>query len=278
MLPQSFRVRPLAWTLASCVAAGVWASSAVGCSAEPDSQVSVSPTQRDAGPVSAGHAGNSDGIALCSGCPSDVRAADDDRVRVHHVHLNVRDAEQATAFYGEHFGTQRVRLNDRADALWADPLLLLLDEGDVAFSDELRFGFEHIGLGVDDVAAWFAKAVAKGVSTVAWYQQLLGVAPLLSMVDPRAPLPTNGIALDGVQLNFLAPTAPFEPIGTDGQPLDHIAFSVPDLDAAFEHARTIGAEIVSEPTETEHGFRSFFVRGPQLALLELVAAGPVRLP
>ena len=74
----------------------------------------------------------------------------------------MKNAEEAIAFYDKFFGTRRVWLNDKADALWADPLLFLLNEGDFDFSNDLQFGFEHVGLGVKDPVAWFEMARMEG--------------------------------------------------------------------------------------------------------------------
>jgi catechol 2,3-dioxygenase-like lactoylglutathione lyase family enzyme len=326
---------------------------AAGCAGEADPDGTAEHAMRDAAAPAAGDAsaaadadaGESPGtaIAVCSGCPGDARDPSDGQIRVHHIHLNVRDADEAIAFYSRFFGARRVRLNGVADALWAEPLLFLLEQGDFDFDGDLRVGFEHVGMGVPDPAAWFEMASADGVvvdprngapamplsfpftpgsspfldpevdtfafvyvlgpngervevwsglsgfrhahfmtpdidATVAWYQALLGVDPLLPMATGAAGLVSNGIALDGVQLNFLAPAMPLDFIETDGQPIDHIAFSVPDLDALFAHVQELGVEIVSEPAQTALGFRSFFVRAPQRALLEFVAAGKVTVP
>jgi catechol 2,3-dioxygenase-like lactoylglutathione lyase family enzyme len=332
----------------SSIALCTLASLATGCSSSPDAPASDAAVAGDSGrgtrPADAGASNDAGMIALCSGCPSELRDPNDNQVRVHHIHLNVKNAEEAIAFYGKFFGTRRVRLNDKADALWADPLLFLLNEGDdFDFSEDLRFGFEHVGLGVKDPVAWFEQASMQGAvgdprngfsdqpvsyplppegvpgldpgvdtfsfvyvrgpngerievwsglarfrhahfwtpdidASVDWYVKLLGVAPLAPMADPKAAIVSNGLELDGVQLNFLTPSMPIDYIEPDGQPIDHIAFSVPDLAAMFEHAQTLGVEIVSEPAQTELGFRSFFVRAPQQALVELVEAGPVSVP
>ena len=335
------RPLPASCLLASliCLAPGVACTSTTDGSKPDKPKLASNPT--DAAPALA-EAG-SDAVAVCSGCPSDVRPASDMVLRVHHVHLNVKDAPTTIAFYEKFFAARKVRLNGKADALWADPLLLLLQEGDFDFSDTLQYGFEHIGMGVKDPTAWFEMAAMEGImadprngapespvsfpitpgsvpffdpgvdtfsyiyvrgpnservetwsglarfrhthfmtpdidTTVAWYQQLLGVKPMLAMADPGSVLSTNGFSLDDVQLNFLSPATPEDYVKADDQPVGHIAFSVPDLDAMFEHAKSIGATIVSEPADTPLGFRSFFVRAPQEVLLEFVAAGKVVVP
>jgi catechol 2,3-dioxygenase-like lactoylglutathione lyase family enzyme len=329
----------------SSIAVVAMTLSLLGCSqengtAEPPKRHGSPRTNADA---TASRGDAAAGPSLCSGCASDVRDPNDTALRVHHIHLNVKDAKVSAGFYEKYFGAKTVQLNGVATALWAEPLLFLLQEGDFTPSEELRVGFEHVGMGVKDPQTWFDAASKEGImvdprngapsmpvsfpimpgtvpnldpgvdafafvyvrgpnserievwsglskfrhahfmtpdidGTVAWYEQLLGVPPLLPKSDPTSILPTNGIALDGVQLNFLAPAAPVDFIETDGQPLDHIAFSVPDLDTMFEHVKALGVPVVSEPGPTPLGFRSFFVRAPQKVLLEFVAAGPVAVP
>ena len=285
----------------------------------------------------------SESIGYCSGCVTEVRDPNDTRVRVHHVHLNVTSAQDSIDYYEKFFGAKRVRLNGAADALYADPILFLLEEREHPVQETLQVGFEHAGLGVRDVLAWWGEMSAEGVqadtrngataepvriplapgstpfadpevdnftfiyvrapngerievwsgllrfrhmhfltpdvdATVAWYEDLLGAAPILPMAEVGL-LTTNAIELGGVQLNFLVPTETIATyVETDNQPVGHIGLSVQNLDAMFAHARELDIEIVSEPTMTPLGFRSFFVRAPQAVLLEFVEAGPVPQP
>jgi catechol 2,3-dioxygenase-like lactoylglutathione lyase family enzyme len=106
---------------------------------------------------------NAPAFALCTGCPNDVRDASDTQLRVHHVHLNVRDARQAIDFYVKFFGAKPVRINGQADALWAEPLLFLLHEVTYPLPDSLQVGFEHVGMGTADPAAWFDMARQQGI-------------------------------------------------------------------------------------------------------------------
>jgi catechol 2,3-dioxygenase-like lactoylglutathione lyase family enzyme len=281
--------------------------------------------------------------ALCSGCASEPRDPSDLGVRVHHVHLNVASAAEAIAYYTKFYGAEAVWLNDVALALWADPILLLLDEVDYPLSDTLEMGFEHVGLGVPDVVGWFEQASAQGVvadtrhgaldtpvsipsvpgsspfmdpevdnftfiylrgpnherievwsgllrfrhlhfltpdidATVAWYEALLDIAPLLpSAADSLGT--TNGISIEGVQMNFLAPWPEVEMlVPTDDRPVGHLALSVQNLDHWFERANATAIPIVSPPALTPHGFRSFFVRAPDQVLLEFVEAAPIAQP
>lgn len=101
-------------------------------------------------------------------------------------------------------------------------------------------------------------------ATARWYQQFLGVTG-------TATADFAAFMLDDI-LFF------FEPVGrsTDYEPTDdhvlgHIAFSVTDLEAWRTRALDLKIEIVAQPTEV-HGFKSFFVRGPDRVLIELVQA------
>lgn len=103
-------------------------------------------------------------------------------------------------------------------------------------------------------------------ATVNWYQRLLGM-PL------STPLFNHALFLD--DLLFF-----FEPIGarddyepTDDHVLGHLALSVTDLEAWRKRVGELKIEVVSEPALV-HGFRSFFIRGPDGMLIELVQAAP----
>jgi catechol 2,3-dioxygenase-like lactoylglutathione lyase family enzyme len=101
-------------------------------------------------------------------------------------------------------------------------------------------------------------------ATSAWYQTLLGLPSM-------TPLFSYQFYLDDI-LFF------YEPIGvaadyapTDTHTLGHLAFAVSDLNAWRTRVAQQGVEIVAEPAAA-HGFQSFFVRGPDGLLLELVQA------
>ncbi len=63
---------------------------------------------------------------------------------------------------------------------------------------------------------------------------------------------------------------------TDGRVVDHIAFSYPDIAPVFERMKKNGVEIV-RPIEFNEEFqlKSFFVRGPDKVLVEIVEAEPI---
>ncbi|HKP57329.1 MAG TPA: VOC family protein [Polyangiales bacterium] len=103
-------------------------------------------------------------------------------------------------------------------------------------------------------------------ATVNWYQRLFG-RPITT------PFLSYGMFVDDIVLFW-------EPIGeradygiTDDHPLGHVAFAVSDLSAWRKRVVDQGIELVSEPAAA-HGFKSFFVRGPDGVLIELVQATP----
>lgn len=102
--------------------------------------------------------------ALCSGCLAEVRDPTDHAFRLHHIHLNVRNARETIAFYEKFFGAREVWLNDHESALWADPILMLLHESEGEFPDALETGLDHVGLGVADPVKWFDDASQKGLA------------------------------------------------------------------------------------------------------------------
>jgi catechol 2,3-dioxygenase-like lactoylglutathione lyase family enzyme len=104
-------------------------------------------------------------------------------------------------------------------------------------------------------------------ATMRWYKDFFGLG------NPDNALFTSSFFVD--DLVFF-----WEPIGeknqyanTDDHVLAHMAFSVGDLAAWRERARTQKIEVVAEPAPTQ-GFMSFFVRGPDGVLIELVQAAP----
>jgi catechol 2,3-dioxygenase-like lactoylglutathione lyase family enzyme len=103
-------------------------------------------------------------------------------------------------------------------------------------------------------------------ATTRWYQRFLGIT------TPATPDFYTFLVDDIVFF--------FEPIGraaeygpTDDHVLGHIAFSVTDLAPWLARAAEQQIEVVAQPAAV-HGFESFFVRGPDGLLIELVQAAP----
>jgi catechol 2,3-dioxygenase-like lactoylglutathione lyase family enzyme len=104
-------------------------------------------------------------------------------------------------------------------------------------------------------------------ATATWFQQFLGTPPLLLQT-------IHAFYLDDVLFFFEKVGEPEDYGKTDDHVLGHIAFSVTDLSAWRERASDRGVEIVAEPAAA-HGFQSFFVRGPDGLLVEMVQAAPL---
>ena len=65
-------------------------------------------------------------------------------------------------------------------------------------------------------------------------------------------------------------------VASDGRVVDHIAFSYRDIQPVFDRMKKNGVEIVDGIKEREeYGFKSFFVRGPDKVLIEIVEAKTV---
>ena len=103
----------------------------------------------------------------------------------------------------------------------------------------------------------------------AFYEAMLGA-------EHRARAETGGqlrvtVALAGVLL-FIdraepgAAATPEPPV----HGLDHIALTVPDLDAALDALKGRGVEIVSGPTDVRPGLRIAFLRAPDRVRVELL--------
>jgi catechol 2,3-dioxygenase-like lactoylglutathione lyase family enzyme len=280
---------------------------------------------------------------LCSGCPDEQPDKRDMTIHLHHIHLNVSDREASERFYEKFFATERIRLNEVTDALYAAPVLLLLDESQQAPIGSLPTALQHLSWGSADVVAWYNEARAAGIepdtrggtlfntldtptigepgggdvipaddpclprqnqysyiyvlgpdderievwtgadkrinhihfttanlrTTARWYRQFL------NLTANDIPIPEFfAFPLDDI-LFFIEPigrAADYEP--TDNHTIGHIAFSVTDLEAWLQRATDQAIEIVSPPAEV-HGFTSFFVRGPDGMLIELVQAAPL---
>ena len=112
--------------------------------------------------------------------------------------------------------------------------------------DPERLGFHHIHLSATDPAA-----------TLAWYQDVFGgeTASLKGRLD--------GLLFDDVWV--LVSEAESIPATTQGRAIDHIGFSVPDLDAAAAEMRRKGIVFQTEPEVPEGGRTSAkraFIVGP----------------
>ena len=123
--------------------------------------------------------------------------------------------------------------------------------------DPEHLGFHHIHLSATDPAA-----------TLAWYQDVFGgeTASLKGRLD--------GLLFDDVWV--LVSEAESIPATTQGRAIDHIGFSVPDLDAAAAEMRRKGIVFQTEPEVPEGGRTSAkraFIVGPDNVRLAVVETG-----
>jgi catechol 2,3-dioxygenase-like lactoylglutathione lyase family enzyme len=156
-----------------------------------------------------------------------------------------------------------------------------------------RFG--HVHLFSDDVA-----------EATAWYVQNLNVngpgrvppkppaAPKDFKADPDNPMEvfrylwsSQVTTVNDVTINIFAKPSEdtvnwwaYDPIDelvpSDGRSIDHIAFSYRDIEPVFERMKANGVEIVDPIKERkEYGMKSFFVRGPDKVLIEIVEESPI---
>lgn len=67
-----------------------------------------------------------------------------------------------------------------------------------------------------------------------------------------------------------------ELVKSDGRVIDHIAFSYRDIQPVYDRMKKNGVEIIDEIKERDgFNFKSFFVRGPDKVLIEIVEARPL---
>lgn len=129
--------------------------------------------------------------------------------------------------------------------------------------------------------------------TTAWYTKHLGLRGRDSVPKPADMSSvrawSSGFRCDNVsfvvygQPNY-EPKPPWwekEPLlmdfeATDGRVIDHIAFSYRDIQPVFERMKADGLDIVRPPEhDAKFNHKSFFVRGPDKVLVEIVEAKPI---
>ena len=123
--------------------------------------------------------------------------------------------------------------------------------------DADTLGFHHIHLSATDPAA-----------TLAWYLERFGgeSARLRDQMD--------GVRMGDIWLFAMEAEAP--PAPTAGRSIDHIAFAVPEMDAAAAELRGDGVAFLSEPAVPEGGrtaARQAFIGGPDNVRLAVVEEG-----
>ncbi len=130
----------------------------------------------------------------------------------------------------------------------------------------LLINLDHVAIAVRDLDAAIEK-----------YRTLYRVEPLYREVVGEQGVEEAMIPVGGSFVQLLQPTGPDTPVGRflaqRGEGLHHIAYTVPDVEAALAHLRAEGARLVDEvPRTGGRGVRIAFVH-PKTAtgtLTELV--------
>jgi catechol 2,3-dioxygenase-like lactoylglutathione lyase family enzyme len=138
--------------------------------------------------------------------------------------------------------------------------------------------FEHVHLLASNLS-----------TTLSWFHENLGLTPFLSAPEDVSGVATNYLKIDNVSISVMERPAtgrprpswwPAEADGTfprtDGTVIDHIAFSFADIKPVFQRLQRSGVEVVHPIAKSrEYGLTSFFVRGPDGLLVEVVEEAPV---
>ena len=125
---------------------------------------------------------------------------------------------------------------------------------------------DHVGIAVRDLDA-----------SIAAYRSRYGVEPLYREVVEMQGVEEAMIPVGGSFVQLLQPLSADTTVGRflerNGEGLHHLAFAVPDIDAALEHLVAVGARLIDEtPRPGGRGARIAFVHPKDLTgtLIELV--------
>ena len=138
--------------------------------------------------------------------------------------------------------------------------------------------FDHVHLLASNLGA-----------TLRWFKENLGLVPRTPTAPAVSGVVTNYLQVDNVSVSIMerppagAPRPGWWPaeVGesiapTEGTAIDHIAFSFDDIGPVYLRMRRAGTLIVHAPaTNREYGLTSFFVRGPDGLLVEIVQEAPI---
>lgn len=125
---------------------------------------------------------------------------------------------------------------------------------------------DHVGIAVEDLDA-----------TIAGYRSRYGVEPLYRERVEAQGVEEAMIPVGGSFVQLLQPLAADTPVGRflarNGEGLHHIAYAVPNIEAALKHLSSEGVRLIDEEPRTGgRGARIAFVHPGDLAgtLVELV--------
>ena len=130
----------------------------------------------------------------------------------------------------------------------------------------LPYNIDHVAIAVHDLDA-----------TLADLRRQYGAEPISRETVESQGVEEAMIAVGGSSLQILQPLTPESPVGrflsNRGEGLHHIAFAVPDIEAALEHLETTGTSLIDrEARMGGGGHRIAFVHPSALGgtLVELV--------
>ncbi|TMU56199.1 VOC family protein [Flagellimonas algicola] len=141
------------------------------------------------------------------------------------------------------------------------------------FTGNKNHTFEHIHLLATDVD-----------ETMYWFESHLGLAPEYESAQTWATglFKWNRLYVGNINITVNGKPVeertwfPSEFRLTDGTSLDHLAFSFENIDPVFEQMVSSKVEIVRGiETDQIQGLKSFFVRGPNQLLIEVVEEKPI---
>ena len=135
-----------------------------------------------------------------------------------------------------------------------------------------NFGHVHM-FSADPPAAgaWYAKHFGVRVFAQKETRTYRGVP-----IAPAAFVTADHVSMIIYPIDYLRVTAPQswedgqKLVGTRGRVIDHLAFSVDDLDATLARLRAAGVQMTSEPHSIAEGVRCVFVEGPDQVAIELL--------
>ena len=141
------------------------------------------------------------------------------------------------------------------------------------FTGTKNHTFEHIHLLASDVD-----------ETMDWFKMYLGLIPENESAQPwgNGLFKWNKLHVDNINIMVNGRPveerswfpAEFKP--TDGTAFDHIGFSFIKIDPVFRQMKSAGVEIVHDiKIDPIHGLKSFYVRGPDHLLIEIVEEKPI---
>jgi catechol 2,3-dioxygenase-like lactoylglutathione lyase family enzyme len=205
----------------------------------------------------------------------------------HHVHLNTTDPAAAILFYTSKF---KARKQLAKGTRFATPITDIRDlvGGNRPFFYAYVDGPDHVLIELNTarhhnfghVHLFSADPPAAG----AWYAKELGVRSFPQtekrvyrgvQIAPAAFVTADHVSMIIYPVEYRGGTI----VPTRGRAVDHLGFSVDDLDAALARLRHDGVKVTAEPRSSVDGkVRFAFIEGPDQVALELIEDSTPRPP